>query len=196
MRDSPFSNFDDVSPGPLREARGQILNLSPRALAALELLRASGAALTTTMLARHLGCKKPALQRNMYALQRAGLVYRLDCLKDGHYVRVWLASIVPVPGSREAARLAALGLLFLRLRREHAGMIWEMLPRQAVRMTINNTRLVDPVRRGEKPGEKADLLLFPTLDEARRYTPAGKLYTADTVLLSGDPQIIFKQAGR
>ncbi|SFR11608.1 helix-turn-helix domain-containing protein [Desulfoscipio geothermicus] len=196
MRDSPFAYFDDVAPGPLKEARGQILNLSPRALAALELLRASGAALTTTMLARYLGCKKPALQRNMYALQRAGLAYRLDCLKEGRYVRVWLASTVPLPGPGEAARLAALGLLFLRLRREQPGMIWEMLPRQAVRMTINNTRLVDPVRRGEKPGEKADLLLFPTLDEARRYTPEGKLYTTDTMLLSDDSQIIFKQTGR
>ncbi len=193
MRDSPFAYFDDVAPGPLKQARGQILNLSPRALAALELLRASGAALTTTMLARYLGCKKPALQRNMYALQRAGLAYRLDCLKEGHYVRVWLASTVSVPGPVEAARLAALGLLFLRLRREYAGMIWEMLPRRVVRMTINNTHLVDPVRRGEKPGEKADLLLFPTLDEARRYTPGGKLYTADTMLLSDDSQIIFKQ---
>ncbi|WP_027364876.1 hypothetical protein [Desulfotruncus alcoholivorax] len=193
MRDSPLAYFDNITPGPMNEARGKILSLSSRALAVLELLRESRAALTTTMLAGYFRCKKSSLQKNMYALQRAGLAYRLDCLKDGHYVRVWLASTVPVPGPVEAARLAALGVLFLRLRREYAGMIWEMLPGQVARMIINNTRLVDPVRRGEKPFEKADLLLFPTLDEARQLTPEGKLYTADTLLISNNKQIIFKQ---
>ena len=129
-------------------------------------------------------------------MQRAGLAYRLDCFKAGHFVRVWLASAVPLPGPGEAARLAAMGLLFLRLRREHAGMIWEMYHWGVARLTINNTHLVDPVRRGEKPCEKADLMLFPTLEEARRYTPAGKLYTADTILFSDDAQIIFKQTGK
>ena len=193
MRDSPFAYFETIAPGPINEARGKILSLSSRALAVLELLRESRAALTTTMLAGYFRCKKSSLQKNMYALQRAGLAYRLDCLKDGRYVRVWLASTVPVPGPVDAARLAALGVLFLRLHREYAGMIWEMLPGQVARMIINNTRLVDPVRRGEKPGDNADLLLFPTLDEARQFTPEGKLYTADTLLISNNKQIIFKQ---
>ncbi|MTI85625.1 MAG: hypothetical protein FH756_17445 [Firmicutes bacterium] len=192
MRDSPFAYFDETAPGPINQARGKILNLSPRALVVLELLRASGAALTTSMLAWYLGCKKQAMQRNMYSLQRAGLAYLLDCFRDGHSVRVWLASTIPVPSTRESARLAALGLLYLRLRSEHEKLGWETLPGALARMVINKEHLVEPVRRGEKPNGKATLLVHPTMEEARQNTPGGKLYTADTVLLSGDADIMFR----
>ena len=56
---------------------------------------------------------------------------------------------------------------------------------------------VDAPRRGEKPQEKAQLYIFPTIQEANEMAPKGKKFTADLFLLKAQKplkEIIFEHS--
>jgi hypothetical protein len=52
----------------------------------------------------------------------------------------------------------------------------------------NVTRwVIDAPRIGEEPAPEADLLIYPTREEAEQKTPAGKRYTWDLAVIAARP---------
>lgn len=158
--------------------------------------------LTTTAIASLMGVSRMKIQKHLGDMWKTRLIKCVEVLtktKPERVFKLWMPSESVLPkNAMEACRLAALGAFYGRAKNILTDLEWGIV-RNKDRKTLTaemiylpngekeKTKLViDAPRRGEKPNADADILIFPSVEEARIFTPAGKRYTADIMLLNRD----------
>lgn len=159
--------------------------------------------LTVLALAILLGKSRAVMQKQLRKMWSARMV---KCIETSTYstpgmtFKLWINPNSVMPKiANEACRLAVLGALYCRTKKEMPGMEWTLLKTKRgkgkiyinAEMTFSSsgkkdktTLVIDAPRRGEKPNPDADIYVFPTIEEAKIYTPNGKRYTTDIILLN------------
>ncbi|OAT83489.1 hypothetical protein A6M21_08115 [Desulfotomaculum copahuensis] len=173
------------------------IDYTGRAYELMEML-AEAMALTTGAAATVLDCSRQTAGTAFNSLWWAGMVRWVNIFAEmGEYkgqFRLWYpADVRPPKEAQEACRLAALGLFYALAKNEVPGFKWRVLRNgksgvtAEMQFTIsgNSTRwIIDAPRRDEKPVPGADVYIFPTTEEGKTLTPAGKAYTADELLFT------------
>ncbi len=156
--------------------------------------------LTATSIAILMGASRMKVQKHLGDIWKKRVVKCVEVLantKPERVIKLWMPSTSALPkNAMEACRLAALGAFYGRAKNILADFEWGIM-RSKDRKTLaaemvylpsgekEKTRLVvDAPRRGEKPNAEADIFIFPSVEEAMIFTPAGKRYTADMMLLN------------
>ena len=157
--------------------------------------------LPVSMIAILLGCSRSSAQKLMAKMWQARLV---KCIEIATYstpsmtFKLWVNSVSGMPkNANEACRLAVLGAFYGRIKKEQAELEWIIVKRSKEKKQVTATMAfvpagkkdkvtltVDAPRRGEKPNPDADIYIFPTTEEAKLYTPPGKRFTTDLVLMN------------
>jgi len=190
--DSPFARGIGLKArcrGPGIEAK----DYSGRAFEILQALAEAGA-LTHKGAEILLGNKRWAANKALTALWYAGMANWYDVISETGVFRLWVpAETVVVKNPQEACRLAALGLFYALAKNEVPGFKWRMIRNgkngvtAEMHFTIsgNTTQwIIDAPRRDEDPVPHSDVYIFPTINEGKTLTPAGKMYTADELLFT------------
>ena len=158
--------------------------------------------LTTTTAAMLLNSSRMVAQKLLLKLWKAHLIKCIEVVTSSapeRVLKIWVSSDKLLPRSpNEACRLAALSVFYGRAKSNLPGFTWELKRRNKSKkryaiMTYlqpgekkKSTLLIDAPRRGEEPNLEADIIIFPTVEEAKALTPVGKRYTADYILLNRD----------
>jgi hypothetical protein len=114
--------------------------------------------------------------------------------------KLWINSDSELPrNANEACRLAVLGAFYGRIKKEQPDLEWNLIKSRRGKIKKyaysemvylvgekkeKNSLLIDAPRRGEKPNLEADIFIFPTLQEAKMFTPKGKRFTTDIILMN------------
>lgn len=156
--------------------------------------------LTTTSIATLMDTSRMKVQKHLRDMWKTRVVKCVEVLANTKLERVfklWMPSTTALPkNAMEACRLAALGAFYGRAKNILMDLEWGIV-RSKDKKTLTaemvylsggekeKTRLViDAPRRGEKPNSDADIFIFPSVEEAKTFTPVGKRYTADVMLLN------------
>ncbi|RYD01495.1 hypothetical protein N752_29780 [Desulforamulus aquiferis] len=151
-------------------------------------------ALVINNLAQLCGYYRSNIDGLLIKLLNAGLV-KYVCVATEHAVfKLWFPTDAKLPrNAQEACRLAMLGTFFsLAAINEIPDFEWRLIRNSKspvlgemtfAGMNGKEKWIIDVPRRGEKPQEKANLYIFPTLEEATTQTPNGKKFTSDLFLL-------------
>ncbi len=125
-------------------------------------------------------------------------VYSRDTSGNNVQFHLWVAKdCQPPANATEACRLALLGIFFGHAKIEMPGFGWRLLRRPS-RPAMAEVRLdgkdgnvirwaIDAPRMREDPVPEADLLIYPTREDAEQKTPAGKRYTWDLAVIDARP---------
>ncbi|MCL5290686.1 MAG: hypothetical protein M1489_06645 [Firmicutes bacterium] len=156
--------------------------------------------LTATSIATLMGASRMKIQKYLGDIWKTRVVKCIEVLantKPERVFKLWMISTTILPkNAMEACRLAALGAFYGRAKNLLTDFEWGIVrskDRKALTAEMvylpsgekEKTRLViDAPRRGEKPNADADIFIFPSVEEAMIFTPAGKRYTADIMLLN------------
>ena len=156
--------------------------------------------LTTTAAAILLNTSRMVAQKLLSKLWKAHLIKCVEVVTNSvpeRVFKIWASTDKMLPKSpNEACRLAALSAFYGRAKNNLPGFVWDIKRRNKAKkiyayMTYlqpgekkKSTLLIDAPRRGEEPNPEADIIIFPTLEEAKTLTPAGKRYTTDYILLN------------
>lgn len=170
--------------------------LSGRAREVLQITTEMGC-LTQRAVMVAVDCRPLATSRAVKSLWYAGMVNVVNIVTSSSLFKLWVAGREWMPANpQDACRLAILSLFYALARREVPEFSWRIVrsshhPPMA-EMTFKGKTgfgkwLIDAPRRGEMPSPKADLYIFPTVDEAIAVTPKGKLHTSDLKLLACQP---------
>ncbi|MDQ0286383.1 hypothetical protein J2Z49_001497 [Desulfofundulus luciae] len=175
---------------------GESIDFTGRAFDLLACLT-EAQALTTGAAATALGCSRQTAGTAFNSLWWAGMARWVNVFAEiGQFkgqFRLWLpADARPPKDAQEACRLAALGLFYALAKKEVPGFKWRVVRNgrggAVAEMEFTGTSgaekwVIDAPRRGEDPLPHADVCIFPTLREGKDLAPAGKMYTADEVLI-------------
>lgn len=159
--------------------------------------------LPVSTIALLIGHSRGRTQKLMAKMWRARLV---KCIEVNTYstpsmsFKLWISMAYSLPKSaNDACRLAMLGAFYGRIKKEMPGLEWILIKARRgkgknnvnAEMTYLSgekkdkiTLLIDAPRRGEKPNTDADIYIFPTVEEAKIYTPNGKRFTTDIILMN------------
>lgn len=139
--------------------------------------------------------------KSINSLWYAGLVRWINVSANNSIFKIYMTVDTRVPkGPNEACRLATLGLFYAYAKKEVPGFGWRLIrsketPIMAEMSYINretkelSKMIIDAPRRGEKPHPDAQLIIFPTDDEAKTLmagTKQSKQITSDLRLLDND----------
>lgn len=162
---------------------------------ALEVLRKLSMAEALTLNTLTLICNsyRKSIDELLIKLFHDGLVKNV-CVATEHTIfKLWSSADAKLPrNAQEACRLAILGAFFSLAIKEIPDFEWKLIRNNKSsvlgEMTFTGKKgkeqwIIDVPRRGEKPQEKAQLCIFPTLEEAVRLAPAGRKFTSDLFLL-------------
>lgn len=156
--------------------------------------------LTTTAIASLMDASRMKIQKHLRDMWKTRLIKCVEVLTKTYPERafkLWMPSASALPkNAMEACRLAAFGAFYSRAKNILADLEWGVT-RSKDRKSLTaemvylpngakeKTRLViDAPRRGEKPNADADIYIYPSVEEAIIFTPTGKRYTADIMLLN------------
>lgn len=166
-----------------------------------------GESLTVTAIAMLMKCSRMKAKNIIENLWMSRLVKCVEVVtntKPERFFKLWMESTKNLPkNANEACRLAVLGMFYSRTKNSLSEYEWSVIRRNREKkhataiMTFlpsgkkEKTALcIDAPRRGEKPNPDADIYIFPTNDEARIYTPPGKRFTTDFILMNKDIEYI------
>lgn len=193
IKDSAFANGTGMTVLKM-PAEIESRDFNGRAFEALQYL-SEAENLTVTMIADLLGCNRYIASNSITSLWHAHLARCMAVATPMRVFRLWASSDSMIPkNATDACRLAALGLYYSRAKKEASEFGWKIirngkkiicaemtfLPRGK---TEKAKMLIEAPRRGEMPGDEADLCIFPTLEEGKKLSPKGKRFTADMILL-------------
>jgi len=158
--------------------------------------------LTATTAAMLLNTSRMAAQKLLAKLWKARFIKCIEVVTASVPERVfklWVSNDKMLPKlPNEACRLAVLSIFYGRSKNNLPGFMWELKKHNKSKkiyasMTYlppgekkKSTLLIDAPRRGEEPNPEADIIVFPTIEEAKALTPVGKRYTIDYILLNRD----------
>jgi len=130
----------------------------------------------------------------------------VTCTEPERIFKLWMQAAkgrnMP-KNANEACRLAVLGTFYSRVANVLPEIEWSIIQRGKEKKYVSaamtylpagkrekSTLIVDAPRRGEKPSQDADIYIFPTVEEAKLFTPKGKRYTTDFVLMNKDIEYV------
>ena len=183
-------------------AKEERINFTGKTLELMECLTEAGA-LTKSATAMALRCSRQKVGEAGKSLWRSGAinaynVFSQDISGVNTRFQLWTArNCQPPADAKEACRLAALGLFYGHAKIEMPGFGWRLLRRSGrpVMAEVGFTNkygemvkwLIDAPRMGDVSAPEADLIIYPTLEDAEQKTPVGKRYTWDLAVMNARP---------
>ena len=161
--------------------------------------------LTVTAISSLISHNRAAAGRALNTLYYACMVKWLAVSGNNTIFKLWiLADRKPPKTSNDACRMAIYGFYYALAKKEVPGFSWRLIRKPKTPLLAEMTyiardsgkeakMIIDAPRRGEKPWPEANIIIFPSIEEANKMVLSGKRYTSDFYLLENNGKPLNKR---